>query len=293
MSTRMSGKEAAAHYRAITRDGAAEYEKEYGRKPCLAVVLVGSDPASVSYVTSKKAACEEVGFDHRDFTLPEETTQEELLGLVGELNSDDSVDGILVQFPTPPQIDDETVMLAISPEKDVDGLHPANAGLTLMGKGVLASCTPKGILALLDYYQVPVSGKRVCVIGRSNLVGKPVAALLMQKGRDATVTVCNTKTRDLKSITLESDIIIAAAGRPGTVIEDMVREGAVVVDVGTNRIEDSTRERGWRLVGDCDYPALKDKCSFITPVPGGVGPMTITMLMENTLLAARARRKAK
>ena len=287
MAIRINGKEVAAFYRQRIK---AETERLYahcGKKPCLAVVLVGSNPASISYVNSKKAACDEMGFDHSDYTLEENTEEDELLSLIDDLNKDDKVDGILVQFPTPPQIDDEKIMQAIDPSKDVDGLNPVNAGLALMGKDGFVPCTPKGILALLDYYRIPTDGKKVCVIGRSNLVGKPVAGLLMQKGRDATVTVCNTHTENLKDITLSSDIIIVAAGHLHTLTSDMVSPGAVVIDVGTNRVEDSTRERGWRLVGDCDYSSVKDIASYITPVPGGVGPMTITMLMENTLIAAK------
>lgn len=289
MAVRINGKEVAEFYRQRIKAETSRFYTYSGKKPCLAVVLVGNDPASISYVSSKKTACEEMGFDHLDYTLDENTSEEELLSLVDNLNRDERVDGILVQFPTPDQIDDDKVMQAIDPAKDVDGLNPVNAGLTLMGKESFVSCTPKGILALLDYYKIPTDGKKVCVIGRSNLVGKPVASLLMQKGRDATVTVCNTHTQNLKEITLSSDIIIVAAGHVRTLTSDMVSPGAVVVDVGTNRVEDRTRERGWRLVGDCDYSAIKEIASYITPVPGGVGPMTITMLMDNTLIAAEKR----
>lgn len=289
MAIRMNGREVAAFHRQRISRETMEYVQRTGRRPCLAVVLVGTDPASVSYVTSKRKACDEMGFDHRDYELPEETDEKNLLDLIDRLNADADVDGILVQLPTPAQIDDDNVILAIDPQKDVDGLGPVNAGLSLMGHDGFVSCTPKGILALMDYYGIQTDGRRVCIIGRSNLVGKPLAALLMQKGRDATVTVCNTHTRDLGAITRESDIIIVAAGHVGTLTADMVSEGAVVIDVGTNRIEDATRERGWRLVGDCDYDEVRRKASYITPVPGGVGPMTITMLMDNTLIAARRR----
>ena len=285
----MSGRQVAACHRQRIEAETRAYAERTGRRPCLAVVLVGNDPASISYVTSKRKACEEMGFEHRDYELDEATSEADLLALISKLNRDDDVDGILVQFPTPAQIDDDKVVLAIDPAKDVDGLHPVNAGLALMGREGFVSCTPKGILALLDYYGIATDGRRVCIIGRSNLVGKPLAALLMQKGRDATVTVCNTHTRNLGEITRESDIIIVAAGHVGTLGADMVSEGAVVIDVGTNRVEDSSRERGWRLVGDCDYAEVCRKASFITPVPGGVGPMTITMLMDNTLIAARRR----
>ena len=263
MAIRMSGKEVATSCKERIKADTASFVSRTGHRPTLAVILVGDDPASVSYVTSKKASCEELGFAHRDYCL--------------------------VQFPTPSQIDDEKIILAISPDKDVDGLNPVNAGLCLMGQEGFIPCTPKGILAILDYYGIPTDGQRVCVIGRSNLVGKPVAGLLMQRGRDATVTVCNTHTKDLAGITLASDIIIVAAGHPMTLTADMVREGAVVIDVGTNRVEDASRERGWRLVGDCDYLAVSKKASYISPVPGGVGPMTIAMLMDNTLIAARRR----
>lgn len=289
MATRMSGRQVAACHRQRIEAETRAYVERTGRRPCLAVVLVGNDPASISYVTSKRKACEEMGFEHRDYELDGATSEADLLALISRLNGDDDVDGILVQFPTPAQIDDDKVVLAIDPAKDVDGLHPVNAGLVLMGREGFVSCTPKGILALLDYYGIATDGRRVCIIGRSNLVGKPLAALLMQKGRDATVTVCNTHTRNLGAITRESDIIIVAAGHVGTLGADMVSEGAVVIDVGTNRVEDSSRERGWRLVGDCDYEEVCRKASFITPVPGGVGPMTITMLMDNTLIAARRR----
>lgn len=285
----MSGRQVAACHRQRIEAETRAYVERTGRRPCLAVVLVGNDPASISYVTSKRKACEEMGFEHRDYELDGATSEADLLALISRLNGDDDVDGILVQFPTPAQIDDDKVVLAIDPAKDVDGLHPVNAGLVLMGREGFVSCTPKGILALLDYYGIATDGRRVCIIGRSNLVGKPLAALLMQKGRDATVTVCNTHTRNLGAITRESDIIIVAAGHVGTLGADMVSEGAVVIDVGTNRVEDSSRERGWRLVGDCDYEEVCRKASFITPVPGGVGPMTITMLMDNTLIAARRR----
>lgn len=289
MATRMSGRQVAACHRQRIVAETRAYVERTGRRPCLAVVLVGNDPASISYVTSKRKACEEMGFEHRDYELDGATSEADLLALISRLNVDDDVDGILVQFPTPAQIDDDKVVLAIDPAKDVDGLHPVNAGLVLMGREGFVSCTPKGILALLDYYGIATDGRRVCIIGRSNLVGKPLAALLIQKGRDATVTVCNTHTCNLGAITRESDIIIVAAGHVGTLGADMVSEGAVVIDVGTNRVEDPSRERGWRLVGDCDYEEVCRKASFITPVPGGVGPMTITMLLDNTLIAARRR----
>lgn len=290
MNCKIDGRQVASLERQRIKEGVDAFSSAYGCPPSLAVVLVGDDPASISYVTSKQQACEELGIRHVDYKLDASTSEDELLALVETLNKDDDIDGILVQFPTPAQIDDEHIMMAIAPGKDVDGLNPVNAGLTLMGRPSLVPCTALGILVLLDHYSISTSGKRVCIIGRSALVGRPLAALLMQRGRDATVTVCNTKTRDLASITRESDIIVVAAGHPGTLTAEMVREGAVVIDVGTTRVADPTRERGWRLVGDCDYAQIRKKASYITPVPGGVGPMTITMLMSNTLLAARRRK---
>lgn len=289
MSIRISGKEVSEAIRAQLKEECASLIREHGVHPALAVVLVGNNPASETYVANKKKACEELGYAHKDFTMSSDTTEAQLLDLIRELNADESVHGILVQLPLPSQIREDAVIEAISPEKDVDGFHSVNAGLLLQGKPVYIPCTPKGILALLDYYHIPTDGKRVCVIGRSNIVGKPVAALLMQKGRDATVTVCNTHTKDLKSETLRSDIIIVASGHPDTLTADMVSEGVTIIDVGINRVEDSSRERGWRLVGDVDYAGCKEKAYAITPVPGGVGPMTITMLMENTLIAAKRK----
>jgi len=287
MSIRMSGKEVSSFIR-------EEIRKEVGTlafSPCLAVVLVGDNPASISYVESKKKACEELGFSHRDIELDKDTSQERLLKIIDELDNDDEVDGILVQLPLPRHIDTDMVIRAISPEKDVDGFTPVNMGNLVLGQECFIPCTPKGILALLDYYRISTDGKKVVVVGRSNIVGKPISNLLMQRDRNATVTVCNTHTKDLSAECLQADILIAACGQSEAIGADMVKDGAVVVDVGINRIDDPTRERGWRIVGDCNYAELKDKVHAITPVPGGVGPMTITMLMENTLIAARKRRR--
>lgn len=262
-----------------------------GIRPGLAVVLVGEDPASKSYVTSKEKACEKIGIYSRDIRLDKNTSQDELLSLVDELNADKDIDGILVQLPLPSQIDETAVIERINPLKDVDGFHPVSIGKMLLGQDTFYSCTPFGIIKLMEEGGIDPSGKEVVVIGRSNIVGKPIANMLLQKQAmgNATVTVCHTGTKNIKEHTLNADIIIAAVGRPGTLTADMVREGTVVIDVGVNRVEDATRERGYRLVGDCDYENLKDKCSHITPVPGGVGPMTITMLLYNTVKSAGAR----
>ncbi|NLZ67629.1 MAG: bifunctional methylenetetrahydrofolate dehydrogenase/methenyltetrahydrofolate cyclohydrolase FolD [Spirochaetales bacterium] len=287
MSKRLSGKEVALVTKAELKTENELFIEKTKIVPCLAVVLVGTDPASVSYVTGKRQACEEVGFKCVDCDLPQSTTQEELLSLIDKLNKDDSIHGILVQMPLPKQIDEEVIINNIDYRKDVDGLHPRNVGALVLNQPGFVSCTPQGVLAILDYYKIPTDGKRVVIVGRSNLVGKPLANLMMQKGRDATVTVCNTHTKDLKSITLQAEILIVASGHPHTVTSDMVSPGAVIIDVGVTRVPDSTKERGWRLCGDCDYDTCKEVASAITPVPGGVGPMTITMLMKNTLLAAK------
>lgn len=258
-----------------------------GRPPCLAVLLVGDDPASASYVASKQRACERLGIDHRDYHLPADTTEAALLARIEALNTDDQVDGILVQLPLPEQINEETIIGAIKAAKDVDGFHPYNVGSLLIGMPTFVSCTPLGILAMLDYYEIATSGKHVVIIGRSNIVGKPLAALLMQKGRDATVTVAHSRTNDLASLTRSADILIVAIGRAGFVTADMVGEGAIVIDVGINRVADASTKRGYRIVGDVAYEEVAPKCKAITPVPGGVGVMTIAMLMHNTIASAK------
>ena len=260
--------------------------KQKGIEPCLAVILVGDNPASVSYVTGKQKALAECGMKDVSIRLPQDTSKGELLELISKLNGDNSVHGILVQLPLPPQIDEEKILLAINPEKDVDGFHPVNMGNLLIGKKSFLPCTPHGILVLLERAGVQTKGARVAVIGRSNIVGKPVAVLLSRREYNSTVTLCHTGTRDLSTITREADIIIAATGRPKTVTAEMVKDGACVIDVGVNRIPDTTKKSGFRLVGDVDFDAVKEKASVITPVPGGVGPMTIAMLMANTLEAA-------
>ena len=260
--------------------------KAKGITPCLAVILVGENPASVSYVTGKQKALAEVGMADRSMHLPESTSEDELLNIIDELNNDDSVHGILVQLPLPKHINEEKVLLAIKPEKDVDGFHPMNVGNLVIGKKAFLPCTPHGIIVLLEKMGIETSGKHAVVIGRSNIVGKPVSLLLARKETNCTVTICHTGTKNMAEITRQADILIAAVGRPHTVTKDMVKPGAVVIDVGVNRIPDSTKKSGFRLIGDCDYNDLLDTASYITPVPGGVGPMTIAMLMFNTLESA-------
>ena len=260
-----------------------------GMTPGLTVVLVGDDPASAVYVRSKGRASSEVGIHSDTITLPASTSERELLALIDKLNADRAVHGILVQMPLPKHIDADVVIRRIDPDKDVDGFHPVNVGLLLTGsKDGYAPCTPAGVMAMLRAYGVETRGANVVVIGRSNIVGKPMAALLIQSGADAdaTVTICHSRTRDLAEHTRRADIIIAAVGRAHLVTADMVKPGAVVIDVGMNRVPDETAKRGYRLVGDVDFEGVKEVASLITPVPGGVGPMTIAMLLQNTARAA-------
>jgi methylenetetrahydrofolate dehydrogenase (NADP+)/methenyltetrahydrofolate cyclohydrolase len=263
--------------------------KEKGVVPGLGVILVGADPASQSYVTAKERACENIGIYSDDNRLPAETTQEELLALVERMNNDPKINGILVQLPLPKHIDESTVLLAIDPDKDVDGFHPMSVGKMMIGEDTFLPCTPHGIVQLLLRSGVETEGAHVVVVGRSNIVGKPVANMLLQKkeGANATVTLCHTRTKDMAHFTRQADIIIAASGWPNTITADMVKDGVVVIDVGVNRVDDASRERGYRLVGDVDFEAVKEKASMITPVPGGVGPMTITMLLYNTVESAK------
>ncbi len=282
----LSGKDLGAIVKSQVAAGCRRFEERFSRRPCLAVVLVGDDPASQTYVRNKRKGCEDVGMDFRDCTFPGDIGQETLLGCIAELNADESVDGILVQMPLPGHLDELAVTEAILPEKDVDGFHPVNIGRMLLGQRSMIACTPKGILKILDHYGIQTTGKEVCVMGRSNIVGKPMAALLMQRDRNATVTVVHTKTPDVASATRRADIVIAAVGKVDALTADMVKDGAVVIDVGINRVPDASRKSGFVLKGDVDYQGVSAKASAITPVPGGVGPMTIAMLMENTLTAA-------
>ena len=262
-----------------------EQLKQQGINPKLVVVLVGDNSASQVYVRNKHKSCGEVGIESEVITMPEQTTQQELLEVVERLNQDETVDGILVQLPLPKQIDEKTVLRSILPEKDVDGFHPVNVGLLSIGDECFAPATPSGIIAMFQEYGINIAGKNCVVIGRSNIVGKPMAALLLKN--NATVTICHSKTEDLASYTRRADVVIVATGRRHTLTADMVKEGAVVVDVGMNR-----NEQG-KLCGDVDYEEVKEKASFITPVPGGVGPMTITELLENTIQAAQRHHRAE
>lgn len=255
--------------------------KKKGVTPGLAVVLVGEDPASQIYVRNKHKACEEVGIYSRKITLPEETTEEEILKIIDELNNDPEIDGILVQLPLPKHIDPDKVILSISPDKDVDGFHPVNAGRLLTGQDGFFPCTPLAVMELIKSAGVDVSGKEAVVVGRSNIVGKPVSMLLLRE--NATVTICHSKTKDLADVCRRADILVAAVGRPEMITSDYVKEGAVVIDVGINRVGEK------KVVGDVAFDEVKDKAAYITPVPGGVGPMTITMLLYNTLLSAQKR----
>ncbi len=283
----IDGKKVAAEVKAELRPR-IEQLKNNGIEPNLTVILVGEDPASRVYVSMKKKACEELGIQSDTLNLPGETSESELLTLVEKLNRDSGVHGILVQLPLPSQIREAKVIETISPEKDVDGFHPVNVGKLVAGTPAFVPCTPAGVLELLLRYDVKPEGKHVVIVGRSNIVGKPLANLLVQKSPtgNATVTVCHTRTRDLPEYTRQADILIAAAGRPQMITGDMVREGVVVIDVGVNRVDDPTAKRGYRLVGDVDFDSVSEKAAAITPVPGGVGPMTIAMLMKNTVQAA-------
>lgn len=282
----LSGKEVATCVKQKVKEDSIKFSEKFGRNPSLAVVLVGDNPASITYVNGKKKACDEVGISHIDYTFDNSITEKELLALVEQLNNNCDIDGILVQLPLPEQIDDMKIVNSIKPAKDVDGFTPENIGKLLLGESSLIACTPKGILRLLDYYNIDTNGKDVCILGRSNIVGKPLAALLMQKDRNATVTICHSLTPDIVPYVKRADILISAVGHLNVVTADMIKDGAVVIDVGMNRMPDSSKKSGYALKGDVDYENVKDKVSAITPVPGGVGPMTIAMLMDNTLSAA-------
>ncbi len=279
MAAIIDGNEIARAVRADIKAQAAALWEEKGVRPGLAVILVGEDPASQIYVRRKENACAEVGFLSREYKLPASTTEGELLGIVEDLNRDPAIHGILVQLPLPGSIRTATVLERIDPRKDVDGFTPVNVGRLFTGDSFHVACTPQGILALLDRTGIEIAGKEAVVVGRSNIVGKPLALLLLN--RHATVTICHTKTRDLAAVARRADILVAAAGRAEMVTGEMVREGAVVIDVGINRLASG------KLVGDVAFQEVEAKASFITPVPGGVGPMTIAMLLQNTLKAAR------
>lgn len=287
-ATIIDGKQVAESIRAELKEEVAKLRAK-GIVPGLGVILVGVDPASISYVTAKERACEELGIYSDDNRPPAEISQGELMALVQKLNADPKINGILVQLPLPSHLNEAEVLMAVDPNKDVDGFHPTNVGKMVVGEKAFLPCTPHGVIQLLLRSGVKLEGAHTVIVGRSNIVGKPLMNMLIQKSPtgNATVTVCHTRTKDLAYHTRQADIIVAAAGRPNTITADMVKEGVVVIDVGVNRIEDATKKSGFRLVGDVDFEAVKEKASFITPVPGGVGPMTITMLMYNTVESAK------
>lgn len=288
MAFLINGKEISKEIRKELTEEIEELKRAKGVTPGLAVVLIGENPASQSYVRSKRNACKRLGILAKDFNFDESLKEEELLDLIRELNHDPEIHGILVQLPLPAHIDKQKILLAISPAKDVDGFHPESIGKLVAGMETFFPCTPYGIVKLLEYSNITTEGKHVCVVGRSNIVGKPIANLLLRKEKsgNATVTVCHSRTPDIKHFTLQADILIAAIGLPEFITADMVKPGAVIVDVGINRVDDPAMEKGYRIVGDVDFAACEKIASAITPVPGGVGPMTITMLMENTYLSA-------
>ncbi len=281
MANIIDGKQVSAQIKEQVRQETEALTQKTGKKPGLAVVIVGNDPASRVYVNNKKKACEAVGFQSFEYALPEDTTQAELLELVETLNADKNINGILVQLPVPKQINDKAIINAISAEKDVDAFHPENVGRIMIGEYAFLPCTPAGVMELIDSTGVEISGKNCVVIGRSNIVGKPMAMLLLH--RSGTVTICHSRTQNLASITREADILVAAVGKANFVTGDMIKEGAIVIDVGMNRLENG------KLCGDVNFEEAEKKAAYITPVPGGVGPMTIAMLMKNTLTAFKAQ----
>lgn len=290
MTTIIDGKATAA---AIKQELAAEVDNILstgGRRPHLAAILVGHDGGSETYVANKVKSCHECGYDSTLIRYEDDVTEDVLLGKIAELNADPNIDGFIVQLPLPRHIDEQRIIEAIDPAKDVDGFHPVNVGRMAIGLPCFLPATPSGIMELLRRYNVPTDGNKCVVLGRSNIVGKPMAMLMLQKGNpgNATVTVCHSRTQGIKEICREADIIIAALGAPGFVTADMVKEGATVIDVGTTRVPDASRKSGFRLSGDVDYANVAPKCAFISPVPGGVGPMTIVSLMRNTLQAYRS-----
>ncbi|MBQ2828258.1 MAG: bifunctional methylenetetrahydrofolate dehydrogenase/methenyltetrahydrofolate cyclohydrolase FolD [Clostridia bacterium] len=281
MAVIIDGKALSAKLKNNLKDE-VEALKGEGIETCLAVIIVGDNPASRVYVNNKKKSCAELGIKSLEYALPEDTTEEELLSLIDELNSDDSVDGILCQLPLPKHICEKNVINSISPRKDVDAFHPENVGHIMIGDYTFLPCTPAGVMEMLKEYEIEIAGKNCVVVGRSNIVGKPMTMLLLKE--NATVTVCHSRTKDLASFTREADILVSAVGKVGLITADMVKENAVVIDVAINRLENG------KLCGDVDFENVKEKASFITPVPGGVGPMTIAVLMKNTVKAAENRK---
>ncbi len=283
----IDGKELAKNLRGEIAAGTAALKAEKGVTPGLAVILVGENPASISYVTAKEKACAEAGMYSREIRKPATITEDELLAEIAALNADPAIHGILVQLPLPKGFDEKKVIDAIAPEKDVDGFTPINVGKMLIGETCFLPCTPHGIIKLIEFSGMNLKGKHAVVIGRSNIVGKPVAVLLARKETNATVTLCHTGTPDVAAFSRTADVVVVATGRPNTLTGDMLKPGAVVIDVGVNRIPDTTKPKGYRLVGDADFDSCFQVASAITPVPGGVGPMTITMLLWNTLESAK------
>jgi len=281
----IDGKQIATEIKKEIAEDVAARNASGLKTPHLAAILVGNDGGSETYVAHKVKACEEVGFKSTLIRFPDSITEEVLLAKVRELNEDKSIDGFIVQLPLPAHISEEKVTNAIAAEKDVDGFHPENLGRMMLGSPTFISATPYGILELLKRYKIPTAGKRAVIIGRSNIVGRPLSILLSMKGVDATVTVVHSRSKDIASIAAEADILIAAIGSPLFVKADMVKEGAVVIDVGTTRVKNESTKSGWKLTGDVDFDEVAPRCSYITPVPGGVGPMTIVSLLRNTLLA--------
>lgn len=284
----IDGKKIAAQIKQELADEVALIREKGGKIPHLVAVLVGNDPASETYVASKVKACQQVGFKSTELTYSADITEEQLLEVVRKLNEDPDVDGYIVQLPLPEHISEEKILLAIAPEKDVDGFHPCNVGKMVTGLPTYLPATPAGIMELLKRYRIETGGKHCVVLGRSNIVGTPMAILMSRKEKyaNSTVTLCHSRTANIKEITLQADILIVALGVPGFVTEDMVKEGAVVIDVGIHRIPSDKTKSGFRLTGDVDFEQVAPKCAYITPVPGGVGPMTIVSLLQNTLLAA-------
>lgn len=289
MARILSGTDLSKTMRAKMAEEVRSLKTEYGLTPGLAVVLVGDDPASMSYIKGKRKACADTGIHSVEHNLTADQSESDLLEIIEQLNNDPAIHGILVQLPLPDGSNEQKTLNAISPEKDVDGLHPVNLGRLMRGEEGFLPCTPHGVQQILKHANFEVAGKHVVIVGRSTLVGRPLANILSQKaeGANATVTMCHTGTQDLAHFTRQADILVVVTGYPNTVTADMVKEGAVVIDIGVNRVDDPSKKAGYRLIGDVDYDAVKEKTSAITPVPGGVGPMTITMLLYNTIWSAK------
>lgn len=289
----IDGKQTAQDLKKEIAEDVSGFIRQHGRRPHLAAILVGEDPASQTYVRNKEKDCKEVGMDSSLYKFPDTITREELIACVNTINEDPEIDGLIVQLPLPDHLDAQEIIETIDPSKDVDGFHPINVGRMVLGLPSFVSATPAGIVDLLEYYKIPTQGKECVIIGRSNIVGKPLANLLSQKGsgRDCTVTLCHSRTKELDKICRRADILIAALGRPGFLKAHMVKEGAVVIDVGISRVEDKSTKSGFRLAGDVDFDEVAPRCSYITPVPGGVGPMTRVSLLKNTLKAALKHNK--